>query len=607
MNRRTFTLAGLGLLANALAACSKKAPPESQVFDSQARKLTGAGPQVTFTDVTRQAGINFVHSRGQRTHQLPEDMGSGAAWGDYDNDGFPDLYLVNQPGPWGAPAGPDAPACVLYHNNRDGTFTDVTEHAGVANRGGYGMGAAWGDFDNDGFLDLYVTNYGRSVLYHNNHDGTFTDVTDRAGVANNLWGMTPLWFDYDNDGYLDLYVPNYVDYNLKGVPLGATSEQFGMNVPFTLNPASFKPVPNRLYHNNRDGTFTDVAQKLGVADANGRSLVAAWSDFRLEGHLDLYVGNDISDNRMFQNLGGGRFTDISASSWTEENRGTMGIAIGDFDGDGDNDMFLTHWVSQADALYQNLWTEQQRKGKIHFEDSADLYGVGSISMPVVGWGTFFFDFDNDGSLDLLVANGSTLEDKANTTKLIPEAPFLFWSKGGTVFYDLARSGEAGSALQQRRVARGAAYADYDGDGDLDVIITTNHGAPVLLRNDGGNRNHWLAIHLVGTTSNRQGLGAKLYLEAGGKRVYREYGVGTSYQSQSTREAWFGLGQAERAESLTVIWPGRTRQEFTNLPVNRVLTITEGHDSWQESVRGRNGKIAMSQAADLNAQVGACFS
>jgi enediyne biosynthesis protein E4 len=374
-----------------------------------------------------------------------------------------------------------------------------------------------------------------------------------------------------------------VDYNLKGVPLGASSEQFGMNVPFTLNPASFKPAPNRLYHNNRDGTFTDVAAKLGVNDATGRSLVAAFADFHLQGFPDLYVGNDISDNRMFQNLGHGRFQDISASSWTEENRGTMGIAIGDFDDDGDNDMFLTHWVSQADALYQNLWTEQQHRGKIHFEDAADLFGVGSITMPVVGWGTFFFDFDNDGNLDLMVVNGSTLEDKADTTKLIPEAPFLFWLKGGTVFYDLARPGAAGKALQQPRVARGAAFADYDGDGDLDVIITTNHGRAVLLRNDGGNRNHWLAIHLVGSKSNRQGLGAKLTLKAGGKSAYREYGVGTSYLSQSVREAWFGLGQAERADSLTVIWPSGTRQDFTNLPVNRMLTITEGHDGWQENV------------------------
>lgn len=583
MNKRGATLLGVLLIAQALASCSKKAPPESagQVFDSQERNLTGTGPRVVFTDVTKQAGIDFVHSRGDRTHQLPEDMGSGAAWGDYDNDGFPDLYLVNQPGPWGARVEADAPVCALYHNNRDGTFTNVTEQAGVANRGGYGMGAAWGDYDKDGFLDLYVTNYGRSVLYHNNGNGTFTDVTDRAGVANNSWGMTPLWFDYDNDGYLDLYVANYVDYNLQGVPVGASAAQYGVNVPFTLNPASFKPLPNRLYHNNHDGTFTDVAQKLGVADPSGRSLVAAFTDFSLQGFPDIYVGNDISDNRLYHNLGHGRFVDISAASWTEENRGTMGIAIGDFDGDGDNDMFLTHWVSQGDALYQNLWAEQGHRGKIHLQDAADLYGVGSISMPVVGWGTFFFDFDNDGNLDLFAVNGSTLEDKADTKKLIPEAPFLFWSKGETGFYDLARSGAAGSALQQPRVARGAAYADFDGDGDLDVIITTNHGRPVLLRNDGGNRNHWLAIHLVGTKSNPQGLGAKLSLEVEGKRAYREYGVGTSYLSQSVPDAWFGLGQSGGAESLTIIWPSGTRQEFSKLPADRVLAITEGQDHWQE--------------------------
>lgn len=583
MSVSRLALLGGAVLAFTLASCSRKAPPEqqAQVFDSQARNLAGAGPQIVFSDVTRQAGIDFVHSRGQRTHQLPEDMGSGAAWGDYDNDGFPDLYLVNQPGPWGEPAGPDAPTSHLYHNNRDGTFTDVTAQAGVANRGGYGMGAAWGDYDNDGFLDLYVTNYGRSVLYHNNGNGTFTDVTDRAGVANNLWGMTPLWFDYDNDGYLDLYVPNYVNYNLRGVPVGATAAQYGVNVPFTLNPASFKPAPNRLYHNNHNGTFTDVAHKLGVDDANGRSLVAAFTDFSLQGNPDLYVGNDISDNRLYYNLGHGRFVDISAASWTEENRGTMGIALGDFDGDGDNDMFLTHWVSQGDALYQNLWAEQQHKGKIHLQDAADLYGVGSISMPVVGWGTFFFDFDNDGKLDLFVVNGSTLEDKADTTKLIPEAPFLFWSKGETGFYDLGKSGAAGSALQQPRVARGAAYADFDGDGDLDVIITTNHGPPLLLRNDGGNRNHWLAVHLIGMKSNREGLGAKLTLTSGGNRAYREYGVGTSYLSQSVPDSWFGLGQSDRVDSLAIIWPSGTHQEFSNLPINRTLIITEGQSIWQE--------------------------
>ena len=581
MNRRTFSVLSAGLFLEALVGCSKKSSrPRQQIFNSEARALPTDHPNVIFTDVTRQAGIDFVHSAGVRTHQLPEDMGSGAAWGDYDNDGYPDLYLVNQPGPWGQPLGPNSPTSRLYHNNGDGTFTDVTDRAGVANRGGFGMGAAWGDYDNDGLLDLYVTNYGRSVLYHNNGDGTFTDVTDRAGVANHRWGMTPVWFDYDNDGYLDLYVPNYVDYNLKGVPAGATSQEYGIDVPFTLNPASFAPVPNRLYHNNRDGTFTDVAPRLRVADASGRSLSVAFADFTLNGWQDIYVGNDISSNRLYQNLGHGRFQDVSASSWSEEYRGTMGIAIGDFDRDGDLDMFLSHWIGQGDALYQNLWNEQKSAGKLHFENVADMYGCGAISYSTAGWGTFFFDFDNDGWLDLLVLNGSTFEDKSDTTKLVPEKPFLLWSKGEDGFFDLAASGVAGSALQTARNARGAAYADYDRDGDLDMIVTTNHGRAVLLRNDGGNRNHWLCVHLIGTRSNRQGIGARLLLEAGGKRYLRQYGVQGSYLSSSVPEAWFGLGQIKQIDSLTIAWPSGSRQVFRDLPIDRTLAITEGRSVWE---------------------------
>lgn len=582
MTRRDMLRSGVGALAAWMTACSKSSPTRPEgVFDSAARQLSGDRPQVVFTDVTEGSGIDFVHSAGARTHQLPEDMGPGAAWGDYDHDGWPDLYLVNQPGPWGVKPAPDAPFSHLYHNNGDGTFTDVTLRAGVANRGGYGMGAAWGDYDNDGFLDLYVANYGRSVLYHNNGNGTFTDVTERAGVANHLWGMTPVWVDYDRDGYLDLYVANYLRYDLRGVPAGATSQEYGTNVPFTLNPASFDPVPNRLFHNNRDGTFTDVAERLGVADAQGRSLCASFADFNLDGWPELYVGNDISSNRMFQGIGGGRFKNVSASSWTEENRGTMGIATGDFDGDGDLDMFLTHWIGQGYALYQNLWMEQKRSGKLHFSDAADLYGCGEIAMGDAGWGTFFFDFDNDGRLDLLAANGSTLEDKADPTRLIPSPPFLFWSKGRNGFYDLARSGAAGEALARAIVGRGAACADFDRDGDLDLILMTNHGRPLLLRNDGGNRHHWLAVHLAGTRSNRSGYGAKVYLTAAGQRRLREYGAAGSYLSQCAPEAWFGLGNEASAEQIEVLWPSGARDVVAHPPLDRMIRITEGQPGWKE--------------------------
>ncbi len=582
MTRRDLLRSGAVVLAGFATGCSQSARKRKPaIFNSAARKLTGNDPGVVFTDVTRQAGIDFVHSAGARTHQLPEDYGPGAAWGDYDGDGWPDLYLVNQPGPWGAKPSPDAPYSHLYHNNGDGTFTDVTLAAGVANRGGFGMGAAWGDFDNDGRLDLYVTNYGRSVLYHNNGNGTFTDVTDRAGVANHLWATTPVWIDYDNDGWLDLYVPNYADYNLRNVPHGATAQEYGMNVPFTLNPAAFRAVPNRLYHNNRDGTFTDVAPRLGVANPEGRSLSAAFADFNLDGWQDFYIANDIASNRMFQGIGQGRFKDISASSWTEENRGTMGIAIGDYDNDGDFDMFLTHWLAEGDALYENLWFEQGAHGALHFSDVADMFGCGEISIRDAGWGTFFFDFDNDGWLDILAVNGSTLENKGDPTQLIPERPLLFWSKGQDGFFDVARSGAAGTALAQAIHGRGAACADFDRDGDLDMIIMTNRHRPLLLRNDGGNRNHWLSIHLVGTRSNRSGYGAKVYLTAGGRRQIRQYGVAGSYLSQCATEAWFGLGQLDRVDRVEIVWPSGARQTVETPPADRTLLITEDEAGWKE--------------------------
>jgi hypothetical protein len=571
------------MLAVAITGCRRRAPradSTSQVFDSQARSIPADAPRITFQDVSRQAGIDFIHSGGPRTHQLPEDMGSGLAWGDYNNDGCPDVYIVNQQPTWGAKSSQAGGR--LYRNNCDGTFTDVTQQAGVSNPGGFGMGAYWGDYDNDGNLDLYITNYGRSVLYHNNGNGTFTDVTDRAGVANNAWGTGAVWFDYDHDGYLDLYVTNYVQYDLQDVPAGASSEQYGVNVPFTLNPQSFPPTPNRLYHNNHDGTFTDVAQKLGVADASGRSLTVAATDFNLDGWPDLYIGNDISSTRLYLNLHGHGFKDVSASSWTEENRGSMGIATGDFDGDGDLDMFVTHWLGQGDALYQNLWFEDAGNAKgLHFTDTADYYGCGSISMPTVGWATFFFDFDNDGRLDLFVANGSTIEDKADTSRLIPAFPFLFWNKGTQGFYELATAGALGEALRRPLVARGAGYADFDNDGALDLLITTNHGRPLLLRNVGSHRNHWLSIHLTGTRSNREGLGARLVLESAGRRMLREYGSNGAYLSQSVPEAWFGLGGDSHPTRLTVYWPSGAVQTITAPPVDRELLITEGRRDFSQ--------------------------
>lgn len=545
------------------------------VFDSLARELPVDRPARTFREVARSAGIDFVHSRGERNSMLPEDMGSGAAWGDYDNDGFPDLYLVNHPGSLdpSTARSPEAPANQLYRNNGDGTFTDVTAAAGVGHRG-FGMGAFWGDYDNDGCLDLYVTNYGRSILYHNQCDGTFADVTARAGVANNRWATGAVWFDYDRDGWLDLYVCNYVAFDPAALPGERQSLQYGINVPFTLNPVSFPPQPNRLYHNNRDSTFTDLTARAGVADAQGRSLVVTAADFDLDGWPDLYVGNDISANSLFRNLGNGRFADVSASSATEEYRGTMGIAPGDFDEDGDLDFFLTHWVAQANALYQNLYNDLGGKSakSLFFADSADMVGVGSISMNDVSWGTIFADYDNDARLDLVVVNGSTLEDPQDRKRLQPQKPRLLWNKGPEGFFDLAPV--SGPALTRAWNGRGLAAADYDNDGDVDFLVTTNRGPALLLRNDGGSRNHWLKLRLRGVESNRQGLGAKVWLSAGELRVYAEVGAGGTYLSQHFQEMHFGLGRRAKVDRLEVRWPGGSRQVFEDIPADQLLEVVE---------------------------------
>ena len=546
------------------------------VFDSLARELPAERPAVTFREVARQSGILFVHSRGERSSQLPEDMGSGAAWGDYDNDGWPDLYLVNMPAALGdsLEPGADAPTNRLYRNNGDGSFTEVTAAARVGHAG-FGMGAFWGDYDNDGCLDVYVTNYGASRLYRNNCDGTFADLTKRAGVANHRWATSAVWFDYNRDGWLDLYVCNYVQFDLNALPPERGSLQYGINVPFTLNPASFEPQLNRLYRNNGDGTFTDVAEAAGVDDAQGRSLVVTFADFDLDGWPDLYVGNDISANRLFRNLGNGRFADLSAASATQEYRGTMGIALGDFDADGDMDFFLTHWVAQANALYQNLFREMdpRRANRLFFVDVADLVGVGSISMNDVSWGTAFTDYDNDGRLDVMVVNGNTLEESGNRKLLQRQKPRLLWHGGDAGYFDLAPV--AGAPLNVPLNGRGLAVADYDNDGDLDFLVTTNRGPALLLRNDGGNRQRWLKVRLRGVKSNRQGVGAKLWVEAGPLRLYQEMGAGGSYLSQAFHEAHFGLGNSQKVDRLRVLWPSGVRQEFEDLPTNQLAEVVEG--------------------------------
>jgi hypothetical protein len=547
------------------------------ITTSLVRQLPGEYPSVIFSNVSSEAGIVFHHFDAVRSTLLPEDMGSGAAWGDFDNDGDLDLYVVNFAGPltWSEKEIASARGNALYRNNGDGTFSDIGPQSGVDHRG-WGMGAWWGDYDGDDYLDLYVTCYGPNILYKNNGDNTFTDVTRKAGVGDDGFSAGAAWGDYDMDGDLDLYLCNYVDFRMSDdAEQNQKTSQYKISVPFTLNPSSYEPSANRLYRNNGNGTFTDVARELGVHNPTGRSLSATFCDFDHDGLPDIYVANDVSSNAMHQNVGDGKFIDIGASSWAADYRGAMGLAVGDFDNDEDMDIFLTHWISQENTLYSNMLMELKdvTPDTIRFRDVADGVGLGQIAIPLIGFGTDFFDYDNDGLLDILVVNGSTFENPDNTRLLIPMKSMLFWNKGKRGFYDLTRV--AGDCLREKIVGRGAAFGDYDNDGDVDVFIVVLGGQPMLLRNDGGEKNHWLKVRTIGLSPNTRGVGARLKLIAGGSIQIREIGAGNSYISQNSLEAEFGLGENERVELLEVIWPGGDKQTLHDIPADQIIILNQG--------------------------------
>lgn len=548
-----------------------------------ARDLPADYPRVAFTNVTDRAGIRFRHFSGRRSSQLPEDMGSGAAWGDYDGDGWIDLYVVNHAGPLDlTPAELAASPArgALYRNLGDGTFREVAEAAGVAFRG-FGMAAAWGDYDGDGHIDLVVTAYGSNVLYRNLGNGTFRDVTAEAGLdgPRGFWAGAS-WADYDRDGDLDLYITGYVRYDRDHA--AATSTQYDVETPVALNPSAFPPERNLLYRNEGDGTFTEVAEAAGVAGMEGRSLSAAWTDLDEDGWPDLYVANDVSDNVLYHNRRDGTFREISHEAMVADYRGAMGLAVGDWNGDGDTDLFVTHWIAQENALYDNRIREHFEsldappRNRLHFMDVADRRGLGQIALDFIGWGTSFLDYDNDGRPDLLVANGSTFQQPGAAHRLIPMRDQLFWNRGPEEgFYDV--SAAAGPYFAETHVGRGAAIADYDNDGDLDVFIVNHGGRAVLLRNDGGNRNRWLQVRLEGARGNRQGIGARVRVVAGGRVQLHEVGAQSSYLSQNSPIAHFGLGDRESVDTLEVRWPSGLRQTFPGVPTNRLLRLAEGEE------------------------------
>ncbi|HEX9637813.1 MAG TPA: CRTAC1 family protein [Acidobacteriota bacterium] len=590
LRRAVFSsgLLSVGLVAGWWATRDRAQPyvPGHETEDitrSLDRRLPGGRNPLRMSETAAAAGIVEPHFSGQRTSQLPEDMGSGAAWADIDGDGDLDLYVANL----AAPLPPDgvlrfergAPHR-LYRNDGGGRFTEIAAAAGVARRA-LGMGVAFGDYDNDGDPDLLASAYGTLALYRNRGDGSFDDVSEASGVGAGepFYGSGVAWADYDRDGDLDFYACAYVDYRGDPAARQRSSLQYGAAQPFTLNPSSYPPQPNRLYRNRGDGRFEEVARRAGVDNPMGRSLTAAWCDFDADGWPDLYVANDVSDNALFRNRGDGSFEDISYAAAVADYRGAMGIAVADLEGDEDFDMFVSHWIAQENALYVNLRSDDRGAGRsdapLMFVDSADSVGLGQIALSDIGWGSVFFDPDNDGRSDLFVANGSTFEDSADRSRLKAMKHRLFWNAGAEGFFDVAEPSCA--ALAEPQVGRGVAAADYDADGDVDLFVLHHSGRPYLLRSEAPAANGWLKLRLQGTRSNRDAIGARVELRAGERRWIQMVGASPSYLSQSAYELNFGLGAAAGVDAIEITWPSGTVQTLGATPARQTLKIVEPAD------------------------------
>jgi hypothetical protein len=531
------------------------------------------GGEFVFTEIPAAAsGISWVHNAAKSANKyLPESAGPGCAFLDYDNDGWMDIYLVNSGKcDFYTPAKPLRNA--LYRNNRDGTFTDVTEKAGVAG-GGFGMGVAVGDYDGDGVPDLYVTQYGRSILYHNNGNGTFTDVTEKSGVGVSGWASSAVWFDYDNDGRLDLFVGQFVDFDkVSGCGIGSDGKRH------YCIPRIFRPMPSWLFHNNGDGTFTDVSKESGIASHLGKAWGAVATDVNNDGLMDLFIANDTVANFLFVNRGNGRFEEVGlqadvAYSAAGRPRSGMGVDSADFNEDGWMDLFVANIDEEIFSLYQN-------NKDLTFDDVAMPLGIGMATRWMSGWGLKFFDYDNDGNLDLILANGfpdDLVEEFSSLVKY--QEPLLLFQNTGHGFKNVSEQG--GPAFSKSFSARGLAVGDFNNDGAVDVLVGINDGAPVLLRNNAGTKNHWLGVKLIGTKSNVDAVGARVTYQAGDLKRGRMKVGGGSFLSSHDPRLVLGMGQRTKMDWLEVQWPrpGGT-ERFTNLPVDRYITIVEGAGKWK---------------------------
>ncbi|HTG17953.1 MAG TPA: CRTAC1 family protein [Blastocatellia bacterium] len=552
-------------------ADKKAASDDQSATQPQAPAPTEAarysGP-IEFTDATAQAGIRFKHNSGAFGKKyLPETLGSGCAFLDYDNDGWQDILLINSMN-WPGRAGPKSyPA--LYHNNQNGTFTDVTKEAGLAVEM-YGLGCAVADFDNDGFDDIYVTCLGPNHLFRNLGSGKFQDVTAKAGVGDPGFSTSAIWFDYDKDGKLDLFVCNYVEWSIDK-DLYCTLD--GKNKSY-CTPESYKGQSSTLYHNRGDGRFENVTERAGLQEPSSKSLGVAMIDYDNDGWPDLFVANDTQPNKLYRNNGNGAFTDNAmtagvAFSEAGVARAGMGVDAADYDGSGKQSLVIGNFSNEMMALYHN-------EGTGLFIDEAPTSTIGQASLLTLTFGCFFFDYDLDGLPDIFAANGHVSDDINTVQQKVKyaEPPHLFRNLGRKKFESVAS--KLGRPLQQAIVARGAAYGDFDNDGDLDLLIATNNGAARLLRNDGGNQNNLLRIKTVGTASNRDGIGARITLKISNQqKLWSVVKTGSSYASQSELPLTFGLGKAEKVASVEVAWPSGRVDNLQDVIANQAITIQEG--------------------------------
>lgn len=529
-----------------------------------------AATPVTFVEVPpSQSKITWVHDNGRsEMRHLPETCGGGGLFFDYDNDGWIDIYLVNSgPSDFYTPKTPIKNA--LYHNNGDGTFTEVTDKAGVGcgQMGNFGMGAAAADFDGDGYQDLYVTNYGVNVLFHNNGNGTFTNVTDKAGVAAPNWSTCATWFDYDNDSKLDLFVSSFVQYSGTGT-IFCGDNRIGRR--YYCVPRVFKPRSSYLFHNDGGSKFLDVSKESGIAAAQGKSFGAVATDVNNDGLMDLFVANDTLPNFLFVNKGKGKFEEVGlmagvAYSDSGAPRSGMGVDAADFDNDGWQDLFVANIDQELFSLYQN-------QKDLTFIDKPGE--IGQATRLLSGWGLRFFDYDNDGDPDLILANGHPDDMiEIQSLKVKYKEPLLMFENLNGQFKNV--SAVSGPVFSKDFPARGLSVGDYDNDGDLDVLIINNGDAPILLRNEGGNRNNWVGLQLVATRSNPGAVGTIITWEAGGVKYRRLKTAGGSYLSSHDPREILGVGTATKIDSIEIKWPSGRVDKMTNPALRKYMKVVEG--------------------------------